>query len=120
MRLSFGIHNISLYIFVVLGVNYIFARKDLISQVILIRSQGTISGAAAVEKVLRAKQGDPATIVGLKGLDVVFAKLVEAVKDVCIHTGRGLLHMSYIVMLSAAQRTVAWFICVTSLTSDSC
>lgn len=49
------------------------------------RSQGTISGAAAVEKVLRAKQGDPATIVGLKGLDVVFAKLVEAVKDVCIY-----------------------------------
>jgi 6-phosphofructokinase 1 len=48
------------------------------------RILGTISGAAAVEKVLRAKQGDPATIVGLKGYDIVFAPLVETVKNVCM------------------------------------
>eukprot|EP00123_Amoebidium_parasiticum_P018423 comp24198_c0_seq3/m.44434 comp24198_c0_seq3/g.44434 ORF comp24198_c0_seq3/g.44434 comp24198_c0_seq3/m.44434 type:complete len:601 (-) comp24198_c0_seq3:508-2310(-) len=45
------------------------------------RILGTISGAAAVEKVLMAKEGDPATIVGLRGWDVVYAPLVESVKD---------------------------------------
>eukprot|EP01134_Creolimax_fragrantissima_P005798 CFRG5798T1 len=44
------------------------------------RLLGTISGAAAVEKVLNAEPGDAATIVGLRGMKIVFEPLVEAVK----------------------------------------
>eukprot|EP00124_Ichthyophonus_hoferi_P004648 Ihof_evm5s538 gene=Ihof_evmTU5s538 len=43
------------------------------------RILGTISGAAAVEKVLNTKRGDPAVIVGLKGWDIVYEPLVESV-----------------------------------------
>ncbi|KNC87425.1 hypothetical protein SARC_00462 [Sphaeroforma arctica JP610] len=44
------------------------------------RLMATITSAAAVEKVLVAKQGDPATIVGMKGSKCIFAPLVETVQ----------------------------------------
>eukprot|EP01134_Creolimax_fragrantissima_P000575 CFRG0575T1 len=43
------------------------------------RLMATITSAAAVKKVLIAKNGDPATIVGLKGSHCIFAPLVETV-----------------------------------------
>mmetsp|Transcript_1108 Transcript_1108/g.1811 ORF Transcript_1108/g.1811 Transcript_1108/m.1811 type:complete len:779 (-) Transcript_1108:3118-5454(-) len=43
------------------------------------RILSTVSGAMAVEKILRAKKGDPATIVGVKGFNPTFNPLMESV-----------------------------------------
>eukprot|EP00123_Amoebidium_parasiticum_P018421 comp24198_c0_seq1/m.44425 comp24198_c0_seq1/g.44425 ORF comp24198_c0_seq1/g.44425 comp24198_c0_seq1/m.44425 type:complete len:757 (-) comp24198_c0_seq1:546-2816(-) len=43
------------------------------------RLMATITGAAAVEKVIQATKGDPATIVGLQGTQCIYAPLVETV-----------------------------------------
>lgn len=45
--------------------------------------QATITSAAAVEKVLKAQKGEPATIVGLQGAKCIYAPLVETVIEVC-------------------------------------
>ena len=44
--------------------------------------QATITGAAAVEKVLKAKKGDASTVVGLQGSKCIYAPLVESVIEV--------------------------------------
>ncbi|KNC78631.1 hypothetical protein SARC_08951, partial [Sphaeroforma arctica JP610] len=44
------------------------------------RLLGSVSGAAAVEKLLTAKPGDAATIVGVRGMEIVYEPLVETVQ----------------------------------------